>query len=43
MKEEVRKAPRGEGMITLTVKLWTDGIVEGQKKGFIVPKHAWNY
>ena len=41
MKEEARKAPRGERTIRLTVAFWTNNIAEGE--GNIVPKHAWSY
>lgn len=33
------KAKRGEHMIEVRVRFWTDGIVEG--KDCVKPKHAW--
>lgn len=36
---EEREAPRGERMIEVKLRFWTNEIAEG--KGRIKPKHAW--
>ena len=38
-KVEISEAARGEKMIEIKIRLWTDGI--SPKKGSVVPKHAW--
>lgn len=38
--EEGVRAPRGEKMIEVAVRFWTNGIAE--KKGRIVPRHCWD-
>ncbi len=34
-----REVKRGEQMVEVRVRFWTDGIVEGD--GRVSPKHAW--
>jgi hypothetical protein len=34
------KAPHGQKMIELRIRLWTDDIAP--QKGYVVPKHAWD-
>ena len=36
---EARKAPKGDRMVQVTIRFWTDKITEGE--GNIIPGHAW--